>query len=160
MSHTEDLLTAFDVSAEELQANRAGRLGHRQARGVRSVAWASVLNSGLVVGGLIGIVYISSNGTPELSQHIVAGVLALIGALVAYRTMRRPFAASRSGVVECLTGSVAAEKRGRGEWKLTVAGRTSRLFIDPATLAGGAPYRVYVAPAAGQVVAMEPDGWD
>lgn len=160
MSHTEDLLTAFDVSADELRANRAGRLGDRQARGVRSVAWGRVLNSGILVGALIGIVYISSNGTPELSQHIVAGVLALMGIFVAYRTMRLPFAASRAGVVECLTGPVAAQKRGRGEWKLTVAGRTLRLFIDPATLSGSAPYRVYVAPAVGQVVAMEPDGWD
>jgi hypothetical protein len=160
MSHREDLLRAFDVSVEELQANRAGRLGNRQARGVRSVAWASILNSVLLVGALIGIVYISSNGTPELSQHIVAGVLALIGVLVAYRTLRRPFAASRAGVVECLTGPVAAEKRGRGEWKLSVAGRTLRLFIDPATLTDGASYRVYVAPAVGQVVAMEPDGWE
>ena len=119
-----------------------------------------MLNSALLVGSLIGIVYISSNGRPEPSQHIVAGVLALIGVLVAHRTMRRPFAASRSGVVECLTGPVATEKRGRGEWKLTVGERTLRLFIDPAALAGSAPYRVYVAPAVGQVVAIEPDGWD
>jgi xanthosine utilization system XapX-like protein len=160
MAHTEDLLKAFDTSAQELRANRAGRLGNRQARGVRSVAWASLLNSELLVGALIGIVYISSNGTPEPSQHVVAGVLGLIGVLVAYRAMRRPFAASRAGVVECLTGPVAAEQRGRGEWRLTVAGRTLRLFVDPAALAGGASYRVYVAPAVAQVVAMEPDGWE
>ena len=159
MSHREDLLAAFDVSAEDLQANRAGRLGSRQARGIRSVAWASVLNSELLVGGLIGVVYISSNGTPELSQHVVAGALALIGLLVGYRTMRRPFAATRAGVVECLTGPVGADKRGR-EWRLSVEGRTVRLFTDPAILATGVTYLVYVAPAVGQVVALEPDGWD
>jgi hypothetical protein len=63
-------------------------------------------------------------------------------------------------VVECYAGPVRVALRGRnGNW-LTVDGRSFPLPVRFWHVGENLPYRVYVAPAARLIVAMEPDGWD
>ena len=156
MSQNEQLLKTFNATPEDLLANQVGRLGAGQARQLRTNAWISVIQSEIFIGCFIGIVYISSNGTPELSQHIVAGILVLIGAFVLYRTVRQPFAATRAGIVECVTGPVVVEPPNGTQWRLTVQERSFLLPGKSSSITTNKTYRVYVAPAVNRVVAMEP----
>ncbi len=160
MSNHDQLLTAFHTTSDDLLANRAGRLGPGQARRVRSNAWANVFGFEVFVACLIALVYVETTGAVEVSQHVVAGILALVGVLLFVGLTRKPFAATRAATVECLAGPVTLEVRNRTQWWLTVAGRSYRLPVAASTIAPLAPYRVYVVPHLDKIVAMEPDGWD
>jgi hypothetical protein len=92
-------------------------------------------------------------------QWIVFGLMAAAVVAVGAFQFVRLQAAGRAGTVQCLVGPIQVRLRGRAGWFLHVAGESFRLPIRPHHLPYQAPYRVYVAPAAKRIVAMEPDGW-
>jgi hypothetical protein len=85
------------------------------------------------------------------------GGLAVAGSGVGFYTVRGLLRAVRAGVVECLTGPVALTLRRNNGWWLTVRGREFRLPVHFWHVVNGVYYRVYVAPAAKRIVAIEPD---
>jgi hypothetical protein len=159
VSHRELLLSKFGNEPADLDANRAGRLSQRQAGRLRRVAWGWVGMNNLALVCLIIFVYTFNWPDPEPSQHVVAGVVAVAVLVVAYRTLRRPYAAARAGVVAGFAGPVViGPRQGRSLW-LTVQGQAFPSPIAGDLLDPRAPYRVYVASGCETVIAVEPDGW-
>ena len=62
------------------------------------------------------------------------------------------------GRVECLAGPVRVQMRGKAGFYLGIAGRTFKLPVRPWHVQSDAHYRVYLAPRANVIVAMEPGG--
>jgi hypothetical protein len=151
---TQDLLTVFGIEADDLAANRAGVLTARQIRAMRRYAWSNVSASLVLVGLLLAILLLVADKPLQWIQYTLAGVLvAALAATCAY-AFRKSRAARRSGVVECRTGPVTVE-RDNGWW-LTIEGRSFRVPPELHRLDTAMPYRVYIAPAANRIVAMEP----
>jgi hypothetical protein len=50
--------------------------------------------------------------------------------------------------------------RGRDGWYLLIDGQSFRLPVHIWDVKNDASYRVYIAPKARRIVALEPDGWD
>ena len=158
MSHQEELLRAFHIRIEDLEANRIGRLGDAQLR--------SLLNSGnwsvagaLFIGFLLAIILYGVAAKPLAPIQWILCILLFAAALTVgmgyFRQMR---AAVTEGRVECLVGPVRVGSRGRGGWFLTVAGQSFRLPSRPWHVKQGQEYRVYIAPRTRGLVAMEPIG--
>jgi hypothetical protein len=158
MSHAEELLRAFRIGPEDLQANRANVLGTRQLKRLRRNIWVNVLAVTPVQLGLIAIVVF----VPRRPFFLYAVIGAFLLALVAmeFDWVRKIRRVVRSGVVFCAAGPVTVHSAGRGGTWLTVQGERYRLWTGYWHVGRGRPYRVYVAPAAKLIVAMEPDGWD
>ena len=159
MSHRDDLLQAMGVGTEDLEANRTGVLSPRQARQLVHSGIRNLLAS-LVIGVILAAIlaFVASKPLKPV-QWILAGVLALAALAVGIVDLRRTRGAATVGRVECLAGPIQVASRGKQGWHLTVAGKTFRLPVRPWQLKNDAVYRVYVAPLADRIVAMEPDGW-
>ena len=160
MGHREELLRRFRLDQEDLEANRRGMLSQRQARslvrsGVRNLLGALLI--GLV---LAAILYAVASKPLAPIQWILAAALAIavlvVGALDEHRTR---LAASEARV-ECLTGAIRVHMRGRAGWYLLIDGQSFKLPVHIWDVKNDAPYRVYIAPKARRIVALEPDGWD
>ena len=159
MDHREELLRVFHLGPEDLEANRSGTLSARQGRQLVQSGIRNVLAS-VVIGALLAaILYFIASKPLKPVQFIVAGILFAAALLVGIRDLRRTRAAAAAGRVECLTGPIEVQSRGRQGWHLVVAGRSFRLPVRPWHLKSGAAYRVYLARQANRIVAMEPDGW-
>ena len=151
------LLRAFRIGPDDLAANRVGRVGPGQLRRLRRNVWVNILAAAPVEAGLLVLAALA----PRQSPWLYVGVGAVLAALVAVeftwvRNIRRVI---RAGIVHCLAGPVTVHSAGRGGTWLTVQGERNRLWTGYWHVGRGRPYRVYVAPAARLIVAMEPDGW-
>jgi hypothetical protein len=159
VSHREELLRVFHIGPEDLDANRAGVLGARQVRRMRRGVWWNIAGAGLIVCGLLAVLYLVAHRPLIWFQYLLGGLLAAAGVALGLVAVRRLRAAVRAGVVECFAGPVRLTLRGRtGTW-LTVQDRSFALPVRFWHVGAGRTYRVYVAPAAKRIVAMEPDGW-
>ncbi|MCU7730593.1 hypothetical protein ODJ79_43340 [Actinoplanes sp. KI2] len=156
-THREELLRAFRIGPQDIEANRAGRLGPGQIRRLRRNIWINALAvAPLILAVVLLAVLLPHRG---VVQYVVLALV--IGLFVALlwswiRGIRRSL---RAGVVECLTGPVTVT-RSRGGSFLTVRDKRLRLWTPYWHVGRGLTYRVYFAPAATMVVAMEPDGWE
>lgn len=156
--HREELLAAFGIGAADLDANRAGRLGEMQARALRRSGWNNLLLTGVVGLILAAILAFVANKPLKPAQYITA--LVLFGATLAVGIdhFRKMNAAAADGRVDCLTGPVQVQSRGKQGFYLAVAGRSFKLPVRPWQVSSGANYRVYISTRAVQIVAMEPEG--
>lgn len=155
MSHRDEVLQAFGLSAADLEANRAGALSPRQSQ--------QLLASGLrnLIGALFGVVVLALimafvvNRPLKPAQIITALVLG--GALLAVGVydLRRTRGALAEGVQQ-LSSTVRLESRGQQGWWLVTDQREFRLPVRPWKLEPGAAYHIYYSPRANRIVAMEP----
>jgi len=156
VSHRDELMIVFHIGPEDLAANRAGRLGPRQIHRMRRGVWTNLALALLLVAALLLILFFVAERPFNWIQYVLA-VLLVVGALAvgffAARGLRRAVAA---GVVECLTGPVKVTMRGRSGMWLAVQDRSFHLPVRFWHVGSGVVYRVYVAPAAKLIVAMEP----
>lgn len=157
LSHSEELLRAFRVGPDDLAANRAGRLGPAQVRRLRRNIWINMLAITPFQLGLLVAVPLAPRRPVVLFVMVGLLLAALLAMEVAW--VRWIVRALRANVVICLAGPVAVHAGRGGAW-LTVQGERNRLWTGYWHVGQGAEYRVYVAPAAKLIIAMEPDGWD
>jgi hypothetical protein len=160
MGDRDELLRAFHILPEDLEANHTGALGPRQAQRLIAGGYWD-LGAALIIGvALMAILLFVAHRPLKPVQWILSGALFLAALLVGINYFRRVRAAVAEGRVECLTGAVETRSRGRSGWYLHVAGQSFKLPVRPWQVKSGRTYRVYVAPRAGVIVAMEPDGWE
>jgi hypothetical protein len=155
VSHRDELMIVFHIGPEDLAANRAGRLGQRQIHRMRRGVLTNLALALLLVVALLLILYFVAERPFAWIQYVLAGLLvfgALAVGFFAARGLRRAVAA---GVVECLTGPVKVTMRGRSGMWLAVQDRSFHLPVRFWHVGSGVAYRVYVAPAAKLIVAME-----
>lgn len=155
-SHGDELLGVFQLRPEDLLANRAGQLSTRQSRRLRSSARRNLLAAMLLVLGIVAVLDLVAAKPLTWLQYALAGVVAIGGVAVGLVTVRGLLAAARAGTVICLTGPVRVTRRGKNGWWLSVQDQSFRLPVRFWHVADALPYRVYVAPAARRIVAMEP----
>lgn len=160
MTHRDDLLRAFGNDADDLEANRRGALGPAQVRRLHRSGWSNIVGA-LVIGvGLALILAFVADRPLKPVQWLLSLGFFLAVLAVGLSHMRKTRAAAAAGVVEMLAGPVAVRlQRQQGYW-INVASRTLKLPVRPWAVESGRSYRVYVAPRAEFVVAMEPDGWE
>lgn len=155
--HRQSLLQAFGIDGADLQANRVGALGPRQAREIRRSGVRNLLAA--FAGGVILalILFFVADRPLVPAQFITAGVLfaALLatGLFDFVRTRR----AAAEGRVTMLRGPIQVQSRGTQGWHLDVAGESFRVPVQPWSLQSGEAYRVYVVDGARRIVGMEPD---
>lgn len=160
LSHADDLLGALGITAEDLAANRAGRLGERQAANLRKSGLNNLLMALLAGVALAAILMFVAHKPLKPAQFITAGVLFGIVLAIGVNDLIKTRAAADQGQVEVLAGPITVRSRGRNGWWLTVANRSFRLPTQPWKLKSDAPYRVYFCSLANsRIVGMEPDGW-
>ena len=158
-SHREELLRVFKIGEEDIRANRRGMLGVRQRDRLRRGIYTNVMATALIILGLVAIVYFLAERPIAWWRYALIGAMVAAGAAVGFVSVRRLIAAFRAGVVECLAGPVRVTLRGRTGMWLAVQDRSFRMPVRFWHVGNDRPYRVYVAPAARAIVAMEPDGW-
>ena len=156
-AHRLELLRTFRNSPQDLDANRAGRIGPDQVRRLRRSATNSVLVMVGVVAVLAAIVALVAAHPISVARWVLIVVIGLAGVAVGVQRGSQLRRAVRDGTVVCLAGPVTTRMRGRAGWWLTVAGQSFHLPVRFWHIGPGMTYRVYVAPAAQLIVAMEPD---
>jgi hypothetical protein len=156
--HRLELLRVFKNTPADLDANRLGRLGPGQLRRLRRSAANSVLI--MVAVAVAFIVIILLVGTRPIApwRWGLIAVVALGGLALGVQRSGELRRALRAGTVADLTGPVRVRMQGRTGWWLTVADQSFHLPVRSSHVDTGLPYRVYVAPAAKLIVAMEPAG--
>ena len=160
MAARDELLRAFHIGPQDLEANHAGALGPRQARRLMASGYWD-LASALIIGVLLlAILQFVAQKPLKPVQWILSGALFLAALLVGIHYFRKVRAAVADGKVECLSGTVETQSHGQSGWHLDVAGRSFKLPVRPWHVKSGRAYRVYFSPRARLIVAMEPDGWE
>lgn len=149
------LQRAFKILDEDVLVNRTGRLSPRQAGNLRRSAVANACGALIIAGGIIAVLFTVAAKPLAWYQYLICGVIAVTGLLLGLVVIRGLLRAAAAGVVESAEGPVSLQLRGRNGWFLTVDGRSLRLPVSFWHVAAGHPYRVYVAPAAKRIVAME-----
>jgi hypothetical protein len=154
--HLLELLRVFKNTPADLDANRLGELGPGQLRRLRRSAVNSVLIMVAVVAAFIVIVLLVGSRPIAPWRWGLIAVVALGGLAVGIQRSRELRRALRARAVDDLTGPVQVRMQGRSGWWLTVAGQSFHLPVRFWHVGADLPYRVYVAPAAKLIVAMEP----
>ena len=154
--HYLELLRVFKNTPADLDANHLGQLGPGQVRRLRRGAASSVLIMAAVVAGLILIVLVVGTRPIAAWRWGLVAVVALGGLALGVQRSRELRRALQARTVAGLTGPVRVRMQGRGGWWLTVAGQSFHLPVRFWHVGPDLPYRVYVAPAARLIVAMEP----
>ena len=149
------LLRAFSIQAQDVEANRAGALGPNQVRRLRNSAALNVVGALIIVGGLAAVLLLVAAKPLVWYQYLLSGLLAAGGAAAGWYTVRGILRSIREGTVERLSGQVTVRSERNNGWWLTVQGRSFRLPVHFWHVANQGYYRVYVAPAAKRIVAME-----
>jgi hypothetical protein len=154
--HRLELLRVFKNTPADLDANRRGQLGPGQLSRLRR----SAANSALIMAAVVAafIVIIAFVGTRPIApwRWALIAVVAVGGLAVGVQRSRELRRALRERTVESLTGPVQTRMQGRSGWWLAVAGQSFHLPVRFWHVGPGLSYRVYVAPAAKLIVAMEP----
>jgi hypothetical protein len=156
--HLLELLRVFKNTPTDLDANRLGQLGPGQLHRLRRSAANSVLIMVAVVAALIVVILLVGTRPIAPWRWGLIAVIALAGLAVGVQRGRELRRALRARTVEGLTGPVRVRMRGRSGWWLTVADQSFHLPVRFWHVGPDLPYRVYVAPAAKLIVAMEPAG--
>jgi hypothetical protein len=154
--HRTELLRAFQIQPEDLEANRAGRLSVAQGRNLLKSGISNLAGAFLIGLLLAGILYGVVHKPLVPAQWITALILFAIVLIVGLRYFLQSRAAVAEGRVETLVGSARAQSRGRAGWFLVIAGQSFQLPVRPWQIRGDAHYRVYFVPRTRTVVAMEP----
>lgn len=160
MGRREELLRRFHLDREDLEANRHGQLSQRQARALVRSGVRNLLGALLIGLALAAILYAVASKPLAPIQWILAAVLAAAALVVGAIDFRRTRQAASEARVECLTGAIRVQMRSRAGWNLLIDGQSFRLPVHIWDVKNGASYRVYIAPTARRIVALEPDGWD
>jgi hypothetical protein len=155
MNHQEELLKAFHIGIEDIQANRTGRLGPTQQRNLLNSGNGNLAGSLLIGLLLAAILYGVANKPLVTVQWITALILFAIVLIIGMRYFLQTRAAVADGRVECLVGQVQVRSRGKAGWYLTVAGRSFQLPIRPWNVQRDTIYRVYIVPGTRSIVAIE-----
>jgi hypothetical protein len=155
MNNDEELMRAFRIGSEDLEANRQGRLGPGQRRSLlKSGNWN--VAGAFFIGLLLGAILYGVAAKPLAPVQWILCILLFAAALaVGIRYFRRTRAAAAEGRVESVVGPVQVASRGTAGWYLSVGGRSFRLPIRPWHIQSGAAYRVYIEPRTRNIVAME-----
>jgi len=160
MGHREELLRRFHLDIQDLEANRRGLLSQRQAR---ALVWSGVRNllGALLIGLVLAVILYAVASKPLAPiQWILAAALAIAAVVVGAIDVRRTRQAASEARVECLTGAIRIQMRGYAGWYLLIDGQSFKLPVHIWDVKNNASYRVYIAPKARRIVALEPDGWD
>jgi hypothetical protein len=157
VSNPDELLHAFGIGPDDLEANRENRLSAGQIERLRRNLWTNVIVVAPIQLILIAIVVI---GRPSAAGYVIIGsvfaVLTLAELSWAWRVRR----AIRAGTARCLRGRVRVRRSMQSGTWIAVAGEQNRLWAKARYVAPDAAYRVYVAPAVRLVVAMESEVYD
>lgn len=156
INHSEELIRAFGIQYEDLEANRLGRLGVTQERKLLRSGTGNLAGALLIGLLLAAILYGVVNKPLVPVQWILALLLFVIVLIVGLRYFLQARAAVAEGRVESLLGQVRAQSRGRAGWFLMVAGQSFQLPIHPWHIRGDALYHVYFVPRTRTIVALEP----
>ena len=156
MNYRDDLLRAFNISVEDLEANRGGRLGAAQQRYLlRSGNW-NIAAATLVCLLLGAILYGVASKPLAPIQWILAAAMGAAVLATGFVYFRRTRAVVAEGRVECLVGPVRVGSRGRSGSYLSVSGQIFPLPVRLSYIQQGLAYRVYIAPSTRSIVAIEP----
>ena len=155
-SHREELLRAFGIQPEDLEANHAGRLGLVQGRRLLRSGTSNLAGAFLIGVLLAAILYGVAAKPLAPIQWILGIVLFIVVLIVGIRYFRQTRAAVVEGRVESLVGQVHVHSHGRAGWYLNVGGQSFHLPIRPWHIQQGAPYQVYFVPQTRTLVAIEP----
>ncbi|MEZ4864245.1 MAG: hypothetical protein R3C14_23230 [Caldilineaceae bacterium] len=155
MNHRDELLQAFRISAKDLAANRAGRLGTTQQR---NLLWSGTVNvavAWLLGFLLIAILYgVAARPLTPIQWLLGGGLLAAV-LIIGIRYFRQTRTVVANDRVECIRGVIQVSRRSKAFYA-NIAGRSFRLPIFPRHIRPGTEYRVYVVPQIESVVAVEP----
>ena len=157
-AHRAELLVAFNIGADDLAANRAGRLGDRQLARMRRGIVTNMLLAGVIVVVIGGLILLTADRPISWWRWLLIAVLALACLAVGGVQSRNLALAAAAGTVERYGGPVRLHLQARVGWWLTVRGVSFHLPVKFWHVGDGMDYLVYVAPAAKLIVAMEPDG--
>jgi hypothetical protein len=158
MRNREELLRRFRLDLEDLEANRRGMLSQRQARSLVRSGVRNLLGALLIGLALAAILYAVASKPLAPIQWFLAATLAIAAVVVGAIDVRRTRLAASEARVECLTGVIRVQMRGRAGWYLLIGGQSFKLPVHSWDVKNHAPYRVYIAPKAKRIVALEPDG--
>jgi hypothetical protein len=156
VSHREELLIVFHIGEADIAANRAGRLGPAQLRLIRRGVWKNIALAALLLVALLAIFLLVAERPFVFVQYLVVGLLVLGLAALTFAVCRGLLRAAAAGVVERHAGPVRVVLAGRNGMFLWIGEHHWRLPVRFWHVGNGASYRVYVAPAARLIVAMEP----
>ncbi len=156
-SPQDDLLRAFRISIEDLEANRRGQLGATQRRKLLNGGNWNVVLAFVLILVLAAILYGVAAKPLAPIQWILCVILSVIILAVGTQYFRQTRAAVAQGRVEQLVGQVHKHSHGNRGWFLTVAGHSFRLPVVPWHIQQDATYRVYYEPQLHVIVAMEPE---
>jgi hypothetical protein len=157
VSHDDQLLRAFRVGPADLAANRANRLGPGQIERLRRNVWLNVL---VVLPFQVALLAFVIIGHPATGAYVVGGGLFVLLTMAELGWAWKVRRAIGEGTVRSLRGQVRVQRRLQSGTWIAVGGDRNRLWASPRYVVPGAEYRVYVAPAAQLVVAMEPENYD
>jgi hypothetical protein len=130
--------------------------GPDQVRRLRRGAVNTMLLMVAIVAGFAAIIiFIAERPIAPWRWGLIV-VVALAGLAVGVHRSAQLRHALRDGRVECLAGPVRVTMRGRAGWWLTVADQSFHLPVRFWHVGPELIYRVYVAPAAQLILAMEP----
>lgn len=155
MNHRDELLQAFRISVEDLEANRAGKLGVTQQRTLLRSGTLNVVAAFLLGGLLVAILYAVAERPLAPVQWILGAVLVAALLVIGIRYFVQTRTAVTKAQVECVRGPVRVSRRSRAFYA-NIADRSFRLPIFPRFVHANMEYRVYIVPETESVVAMEP----
>jgi len=155
MSHYEELLRAFRIGAEDIEANRLGRLGTTQQRHMLSSGNWNMAGA-FFIGCLLSAILYGVATKPLVPIQWTLCILLFASVLiVSIRYFRQTRIAVAEDRVECLIGQIQLSSRGYAGWYLTVAGQSFRLPIRPWQIQRNTVYCVYIVPRTQSLVAMD-----
>jgi hypothetical protein len=157
VSHDEQLLRAFRIGPADLEANRANRLGPGQIERLRRNVWLNVL---VVLPFQVALLAFVIIGHPATGAYVVGGGLFVLLTLAELSWAWKVRRVISEGTVRGLRGKVRVHRRLQSGTWIAVGGERNRLWARPRYVLPGAEYRVYVAPGAQLVVAMEPENYE
>jgi hypothetical protein len=158
MGHREEILGAFGLDPEDLEANRTGQMTGKQKQKLMKTGSRDVLSALILIAGLGAILAFVAPRPLAPVQVILAAILGIVLLVVGSNTYRKCRAAAAAGRVESLVGPVQVGRTKAG-FHVTIAGRLFPVPIRFWNIQNDATYRVYFAAGTNQVVAMEPEGW-
>jgi hypothetical protein len=159
VDHRSELLRAFRMTSDDLEANRMGHLGRGQARMLLRSGYTNLVGATVLAGVVLAILLLVAERPLKPVQVILSGLLIVAVVALGVVMLVRSRAAAADGEVECLAGPVIVHLQRQAGWYLYVADRRLKLPVSFRYVHNEAPYRVYIASKASRIVAMEPDGW-
>lgn len=155
MNHRDELLQAFRILPEDLDANRIGKLGATQQRSLLRSGTLNVIAAFLLGGLLVAILYAVAERPLTPVQWLLGGAMVVALLVIGVRYFFQTRMAVTKARVEYVDGTVRVSRRSRAFYA-NIADRSFRLPIFPRFVHANTEYRVYIVPETESVVAMEP----